>query len=233
MSVLSGFLLSALLAQQGFPPGFKPIENIRTEPEKVERLGEGLYRVGTIRVDTQKREATVDGKVTDARSLEFIASTNSGIRSYESAFQLSTDAFSFNVAMILIGLDKANAVSARYHFDPEPPKGDPVEIWIEWTAGGQKKKMRAEEMLIDTQTKKKFPRSDWVYTGSFVTPEGIYLAESGGVAIGFVHDPGSIIELPLSTGLGRFGFIQLDSALKIPANTPISVTVRSIKKVTK
>jgi len=70
----------------------------------------------------------VRGTVTEAKTLEFIASTKGGFKGYESALELDTNAISFNLALILIGLDREHAVHPRRHFDPIPPKGDPVEI---------------------------------------------------------------------------------------------------------
>ena len=43
--------------------------------------------------------------------------------------------------LLLIGLDPAGAVLARYQFDPEPPQGHPVELFVEWGEGGRRRRV--------------------------------------------------------------------------------------------
>src|SRR5207244_2453149 len=98
---------------------------------------------------TAKREAIIPGKINDTQQLEFIANTKNGFRAYESAFELESNGVTFNLAMILIGLDKANSTGPRFHFDPNPPTGDVVEVWVEWKAGKETKRVRADDLLWD------------------------------------------------------------------------------------
>jgi len=193
----------------------------------MEKLSDTVFRLGAMRVDTAKREATVPGKVNATEVLEFIANTKNGFRAYESAFELETNGITFNLAMILIGLDKANSVGPRFHFDPNTPAGDAVEVWVEWKAGSETTRIRADDMLWDKQKKEKFPRSQWVYTGSVLLDDGRYMADQDAVLIGFVHDPSSVIEWIGSNGIGRFGFIQIDPKLGLLPGSPITVIVKA------
>lgn len=196
-------------------------------PAPLEKIGENLFRLGSMRVDTAKREVTVPGKVTNAMSLEFVAATDSPFRTYESAIQLDANGLTFNVAMILIGLDKANSVPSRFHFDPNTPVGDPVDIWAEWETGNETQKVRIEDLLWDQEKNETFPHQPWVYTGSQILPDGKYRADLDGVIIGFVHDPAPIIEYAGSNGVGRFGHIKLDPKLKLAPGTPVTITVKA------
>ena len=195
----------------------------------VEKVGDNLFRVGSLRVDTAKHEVSLPGKVNDTQVLEFIANTKNGFRAYESAFELESDGVTFNLAMILIGLDKANSVLPRFHFDPNPPVGDPVEVWIEWKAGDETKRMRADEILWDKEKKQAFPRAQWVYTGSYVQEDGRYMADSDAVLIGFVHDRSSIIEWTGSNGVGRFGNVVINPSIGLLPGMPITLIVKATK----
>ena len=168
-----------------------------------------------------------------ATTLEFIANTKNGFKAYESAIELDTNGLTFNLAMILIGLDKANSRPAQFHFDPNEPAGDPVEIWIEWKDGAKARRIRAEDLLWDRERKAGFSRGGWVYTGSIVTEDGRYLADLDGVLIGFVHDPASIIEWVGGNGVGRFGFIEVNPEIGLKPDTPITLTIKAIKDASK
>ena len=123
----------------------------------VERIGENLFKVGSMTVDTAKREVVVPGFVNDvARGgpLEFVANTKGiagepGWRAYESALEFDTDAVTFNLAMVLIGLDSSDAINGR-NFDLE--KGARAQIWMEWDAQDGRRTVRAEELLFNKDT---------------------------------------------------------------------------------
>ncbi len=198
------------------------------EAAPVERVGENELRVGTIHVDLKNRIIAVPGTVNPATALEFIANTKGGYKAYESAVTLDTNAVSFNLALILVGLDKNRSVPSRRHFDPSPPEGDPVEVWIEWTDEGQVRKIRGEDLVFNTRTKTALPRTHWVYTGSVFLRDGRYLAEAQGVLIGFVHTPAAIIDNPSPDGVGAYGSFQINPSLGLKAGTPVKVTVRAL-----
>lgn len=199
-------------------------------PPVVERLGEHRLRIGAIDVDLKKRELVVPGKVNDAQMLEFVANTVGGYKAYESALTLETTAAGFNLALIFLGVDKTRSVLPRRHFDPDPPKGDPLEIWVEWERDGQPRRARAEDLLWDKRKNATLPRGPWVYTGSVFLRDGRYLAEAHGVLIGFVHTPAPIIENPLPDGVGGFGAFVVNPALDLTPGTPIRLTVRALPR---
>ncbi len=207
------------------PPGTQPL----AAPAPVTRLGDNLFRVGNVRVDLKKREISVPGKVNEAQVLEFIATTQGGFKSYESAMELETNAVNFNTALILIGLDKAHAVVPRQHFDPIPPAGDPVEIWVEWDAADGPRRVRAEQLVYNAETKQTLAEGPWVYTGStFMAGTNAYMAEMDGTLIGFVHTPSPIIENPAPLSSGPFGANRLNPNLQLAPGTRVVLTVRAL-----
>ncbi len=199
-----------------------------TAPAPIERLGKGLLRVGTITVDTEKREASVAGTVNDVQIVEFIANTKGGFKAYESAIELDANGINFNLAMILIGLDKAHATVPRYPKDPVLPAGDPVEIWIEWKDGDSTRRVRAEELVANRETKQTLTEGPWVYTGStFVPDTTAYQADVDGVLIGFAHTPAAVIDRPLPVPEPYDGN-RLNAALNLKPGTAVVLTVRAL-----
>jgi hypothetical protein len=195
----------------------------------IERLGPNLLRVGTVRVDTGKKEISAQGTFTPATALEFIAVARKGFKAYESAIELDTTAIDFNLALILIGLDPSRARVPEAHFDTIPPKGDPVEIWVEWNEGANRRRVRAEQLIYNEITKQVLSEGPWVYTGSaFAVNRNAYLAEREGTLIGFVHTPAPVIESPRPLVEGAYGNNILNPALEIEPGTSVTLTVRAL-----
>ena len=197
-------------------------------PPNVEKLGPDLFRIGAIRVNTTTREVSVPGTVNEVSVLEFIANTKGGMKAYESALTLDTDAITYNVALVLVGLDRAHAVAPRQHFDPAPVSGDPVEVWVEWGSDGRKQRVPAGRLLFDKVAGREVPEGRWVYTGSQMLDGGRYLAELDGVLIGFVHSPAPVIEHVGGAGIGQYGSIVLNPKVGLTPGTAVTVTVKAI-----
>lgn len=201
-------------------------------PPPVERLGDNRLRIGNVHVDTKQRQISVTGLVNDVQILEFLATAQGGFKAYESALSLDTDAITFNLSLLLIGLDRKGAYVPVKHFDPIAPKGEPVEIWVEWEDEGKQIRVRGEELVYNEATKKTLATDAWVYTGStFVPDSNAYLADLEGTLIGFVHTPAPVIE-HAGTLAGNYGANRLNPALKLKPGTKVTLTVRA-KPVTR
>jgi hypothetical protein len=194
----------------------------------IEKLGPGLLRIGPIRVDLGKRELSIPARINDVMVLEFVANTRDGMKAYESALTIDSDAITFNAALLLIGLDKSHARVPTRHFDPVPPDGDKVELSIEWKAGDNTKRVAVEELLFDREFNKPVPPSAWVYTGSGFLQDGRYLADADGVLIGFVHSPAPVIENVGGAGVNRYGAVILNPNLGLAPLTPVTLTIRAV-----
>ena len=197
-------------------------------PPTVQKLGPNRLRIGEIQIDTARREVSVPGKVNDVKMLEWIANTRGGMKAYESLVTVESDAITFNAALILIGFDKARSRVPTMHFDPVPPAGDPAEITLEWTSGGQRKRIPIEQVLWDREKNEVPPSSGWVYTGSQILDGGGFWADADGVLIGFVHSPAPVIEQIGGVGVGRFGFIVPNPNIGLPPETPVTLIIRNL-----
>ncbi len=193
----------------------------------VERLDANRLRIGRAQVDVAAREVAVTGRVNDVQFLEWVANTAGGLKAYESALTADTDAITFNTALLLIGLDRAHARVPTQHFDPVPPRGDPVELWIEWGEASQRKRVRIEQLLLNKRTNPTLPEDQWVYTGSTFLPDGGYMADLDGVLIGFVHSPAPIIENSGAGAVGAFGSIVWNKELVAPG-TDVVLIVKAL-----
>lgn len=220
VAVVLALAAAAPLAAGQQPPARKP--------PPVERVGPNVLKLGEITVDTARRELSVRGKINPVTTLEWIANTREGMKAYESAMTVESDAVTFNAALLLIGLDPSRSRVPKQHFDPEPPAGDPVEMLFEFSREGQPVRMSVERLMWDREKNAEVPFGAWVYTGSKFDAEGRYYAELDGVLIGFVHSPAPTIEQVGGAALGRFGWIVLNPNLGLTPNMPVTLFVRNI-----
>jgi hypothetical protein len=185
-------------------------------------------RIGEIEVHEAEGWFQVPATVLrDMPPLEFLAATRAGFKAYESLLEVSATALEFNLACILLGLDSKRATRPRSHFDPEPVQGDEVDVWVSWERDGEEVHVDAARLIRKgTQTA---PTGQWVYTGSGFAPDGRYLATIDGTAIGFVHDPASIIEHRVGFGLNEFGLVEPNREILPPVGTKVTLTVKRRK----
>jgi hypothetical protein len=216
------------------PPAQVTAQRPAPPAASAEKLGPDLYRIGPVKVNTSSREVSVAGTVNTVTVLEFAANAKGGMKAYESALTLETDAINFNAALALIGLDRKNAKISPAHFDPAAVTGDPVEVSVEWkTADGRTERAPLDRLIVDKSTNQPIVDNKWVYTGSTFWADGRYAASVEGVLIGFAHTPNSIIESAKGIGLGRYGSIILNPALALAPGSAVTLTVKALQPASK
>jgi hypothetical protein len=195
----------------------------------VQDLGDQRYRIGEIEIDKAAGVFRVPGQVLrDTPPLEFLVVTKGGHKAYESLLEVNADAFQFNLACILIGLDQSKATPVEQRDFSQPASGDPVELTVSWTQGDKTITVNGAEMLAIGKPAQKVDSHDWVYTGSSMLAEGHYLADLAGTLVGFVHRGESIIEHRVGIGLGNYGSVAVDQTVTPPVGSPIELTVRRL-----
>ena len=202
---------------------------VASQAPSVEKIGDGLYRIGQLRIDTNKRELIAPATINDVPIIEFLANTKGGLKDYESALTVESDAITFNAALILLGLDPARGRPSKFQFDTATPDGDPVELHIDING----KRIRAEQLLLDQRSKKTLAIGPWVYTGSTFYDNGIskvFMAEQDGVLVGLMHGPAAIIENPRNDAVDGYGHFVINQGLGIRPGSKVSLIVTAIRK---
>jgi len=210
------------------PPAASKPAPTPSQPDVLD-LGGGRYRVGSIEVDKNARSFTVPGVLNLVEGpLEYIACVRKAMKAYETLVELDCNAYEFNVACLLIGLDPKKSTVPKRHFDPEPAKGDAVSVTIEWQDNGQAKRFAPEKLIKGGEAA--LPKGDWVYTGSTILEDGRYLAELMGPVIGFVHDPAPIIEHSIGAHSTGYGVLVPDAEVLPAKGTPMRIQVTAQSK---
>ena len=193
----------------------------------VQKIGESQYRIGTLRVDTAKGELRAPATINDVMTLEFAVNTKGGLKAYETAITVDSNAVTFNAALLLLGLDPSHGRPTKFQFDPAAADGDPVSVEVEYGD----KRVPIEEVIFDQRSKKTLPRGTWVYTGSTFWDYGLgrqFVAEVDGVIVGMMHGPAAIIDrADLVEGYGNF---IVNPNIGIKPGQAVTLIVTAIKK---
>lgn len=217
----------ALLASTVLLPCLASAQSSEARETKIEELGDDQFRVGQIVVDKAARSFSIpatllDQGVPDA-PLEFLVVTRQGPKSYESMLEIDANAFEFNVACLLIGLNPDNAKLPKGKFEADPAKGDPVALFLGWSAGGERVTNPVTDFIHVSSGEE--PSNEWVYLGSYFFPDGRYAADVDGLAVGFVNDRESIIQHSKGIGLVSYGATTLRRIDGVSSKTPLQLIV--------
>jgi hypothetical protein len=197
----------------------------------VERVSPGVFRLGDIRIDKEARAVIFPASVNmDKGLLEYLIVTWAG-KTHESLLRTRVQPYHLQIALLLLGLEGTDRpISAQGA--QERPKGDPVEIMIEYSKdfGGNKSQIltaRAEQWFIKKMNDniKETGRIEWVFTGSMIT-EGQFVSQRDGSIIAIYRDPVALIDNASEGGDDdEIWFVKEGT---VPAvGTPVTVTIRA------
>lgn len=189
------------------------------------QIGDGVYKLGKIDLDLNKKTITMYGKINmTAGLIEVLACTRIG-KLHESVLVIDVEPIHLQTALILLGLEFQEG--ARYQGDPLTPKGDKVTIWVEWSIDGVTKRHRAEDLVFDRVKQKSMEHIDWVFTGSRMN-NGIFMSQATGTLISTYRDPDTIIDNPLPGGADDTVYI-VNSQIVPPKGTGVKVIITPAK----
>ena len=189
-------------------------------------LGKDRFQIGSIVVDKRARRFTVPGRVhVLGKPLEYLATTKGGWKHYEALLELDATGSEFNLACILVGLERPPNQAAFERYSREPLAGQRAALYIGWSEGATRRRLSAADALHNPQTNGKATSIDWVYLGSPASQAGgPFAADVTGTLVGFVHDPASVIESVGGVGIGAYGSVQGNTALP-PVGSAIELIV--------
>ena len=196
---------------------------------ELKSLGQDRYQVGHIVVDKPARRFTVPGRVlVVGKPLEYIATSPGGMKAYETLLEVDASGSEFNLACILIGLERdPKQVPWRQFREAPRLVGQRVALSIAWSEGGTRRQASAAEALLNPDAGVKPESVEWVYTGSPASEgQDRFAADDTGTLIGFVHDANSIIESVAGIGIGAYGSVR-GHAMLPPVGTAIELIVEA------
>ncbi|MEW6379167.1 MAG: YdjY domain-containing protein [bacterium] len=193
----------------------------------IEQTGPDEYRIGKLMLNKKTREIAITGQVNMQSGLvEYLAccSAEAG-KLHESVLKLDTKPSDVQVALLLLGAKAEN--NLKFQGDPNPPKGDPLEIWVEWELQDKtKKKVRGEELVYNQAEKKPMGKTTWAFTGSFIR-EGRFVADMEGSIIATFRDPAALINNSLPVGADDTQIFSNENLLP-PVGTKVTLFIKPV-----
>ncbi|MCM2285024.1 MAG: YdjY domain-containing protein [Desulfobacula sp.] len=173
--------------------------NKASSPPPIQKVEDGIFRVGNITVNKREEYVLVDGEVNQQDGIvEYLACGEAG-KLHESVLKLIAEPFDLQIAMLLLGLEPGiNRFKQQGH--QGIPEGDSIEIWVSWI--NPEKKLvtyRAEDLLLDKRTDQSMEKTHWIYTGSQIV-NGRFMAQVEQSIVATYHDPYAMIGHPLPSG---------------------------------
>lgn len=165
----------------------------------IQKIEEGVFRVGNITVNKKEESVLIMGQVNMQEGLvEYLACGMAG-KLHESVLSLDSEPFHIQIALLLLGLEPGMNPLQRQG-DTGTPQGDPIDIIVTWgTEDNKTMTLRAEELLFNQKTGKPMEKTHWIFTGSQIV-NGKFMAQMEHSIAASYHDPYAIIDHPLNTG---------------------------------
>ncbi len=195
-----------------YPVGSEP----QPEPSPVQWEG-SIATLGSVRVDSATRTVTATGWVNQTDGpIEVLACGPKG-KVHESVFVLALNPLDLQAALLLAGLKGGEPMPA---LGEGPPKGAPVDIFVDWQAGGTAQTARAESFVWHLGEQSALPDAPWTFTGS-VIKDGQFKALSEESLVVTYWDPYAIINLNHPAGADD-ELLHANSNSVPPYHTPVT-----------
>ncbi len=220
LALAAASLLFAALPARGEAPA------IPATSDAVKSLGGERYQIGKILLDRKARQMSFPARVhVFDKPLEYLLTAPNGMKEYESLLEADVSGTEFNLACILLGLERDPHQGTFYQFSKPPLAGPRVAITVALPDGGSTKRVDVAELLFDAGSPQAQP-VEWVYVGSQINAvSNEFAAQVAGTLIGFVHDPNSVIESVNALGVGSYGSINGNDALLPPVGTEVEISI--------
>jgi hypothetical protein len=195
----------------------------------IKKVNNGIFRVGTIIANKNTGFISVQGEVNIKEgSIERLA-CGSDAKSSGSLIKLDADPYSFQLALLMIGLEPTGSPSCT-DASSGGPAGSPVEIWVSWKNEENKiVKYRGEELIHNAATSKPIEKTYWLFRGSQKDNNGVLTGDTEEAIASIRHDPAAILVLSPSPEVHDTTHIA-NTQIAPPKGALITFTVQALRK---
>jgi hypothetical protein len=195
-----------------YPVGSEP------QPEPTPVRWDGTTAIlGAVHLDSATKTVLATGWVNQTSGpIEVLACGLKG-KVHESVFVLALNPLDLQAAFLLAGLKGGEPMSA---IGAGPPRGAPVDLWVEWKDGDETRTARAETFVWNIEDAAVLPETPWTFTGSIVK-DGEFKAMAEESLVATYWDPYAIVNLPLPCGAND-EILHVNTNAVPPYETPVT-----------
>lgn len=195
---------------------------------ELKSLGNDRYQVGRIVVDKRARRFVVPGRIhLLGQPLEYLATSPGGVKAYEALLEIDASGSEFNLACILIGLERDPKFASSRQAGSGPIPGPRVTLSVAWTESGKRQQVSAARAILNSEVDVNPESVEWVYIGSPASAmTERFAADLTGTLVGFKPDDNGIIESAVGIGIGAYGSVRGHSMLP-PVGSAIELVVQA------
>ena len=196
-----------------YPVGSEP----QPEPSPVQWEG-SVATLGSVKLDSATKTVSATGWVNQTSGpIEVLACGPAG-KVHESVFVLALNPLDLQAALLLAGLKGGEPM---VEIGQGPPRGAPVDVFVDWKSGDEVKSARAESFVWNLEDNAALPETPWTFTGS-VIKDGQFKALAEESLVVTYWDPYAIVNLPLPCGAND-EILSVNSNAVPPYQTPVTL----------
>ncbi len=153
----------------------------------LEPASPGVFELRNVRLDNNRRTVSFPAAVNMSSNLvEYVVVCNDG-KVHESLLKTSVEPQDIHVAMLLIGARGSPPQKPAEADLGKIQLGDKIRVWVEWHVGKDLKRVRAEDLVRNEETKKPMKQGLWVYNGSWIF-DGQFVAQTERSILAIITD---------------------------------------------
>jgi hypothetical protein len=199
----------------------------------LKQIAPGIFQLGGVRLNLEKKTVQFPASINMTNgAVEYFLVNGIG-KLHESVLKTETEPAQIHMAMLFLGA-KGALKSSSTNVVPEEKfianagtnkiGGDEIAIEVSWKNGDSEKRVRAEDLVLNTETKLPMSKGVWVYNGSKVV-NGTFIAQRDGSIVSIITDDLALVN---NTRRGHENdqiWIVNTNAIP-PQNTSVEVTVK-------
>lgn len=219
------FIFATLLSNKAcaeLPTNSLPAEFLTNSPLK--KIDAGIFEIGKVRFDSDKRIITLPAVVNmDKGPVEYLLVSSIG-KLHESVLCTDVEPVHIHLAALLLGVKGAQTNLTVQDFNTKKIPGEEIHLWVKWKSKDQEKKVRAEDFILNTQSKSAMEQGNWTYNGSQLS-DGTFIAQRDGLIVSIISDPLTLINNP-RPGRDNDEIWQVNTNIIPPLNTAVEITIQ-------
>jgi hypothetical protein len=187
----------------------------------------GLARFPHLLVDVDRRQLRIECETLNVRDpLEFLC-VKTGTNEHESVLRSPVEPEHVHLGLLMLGLRPGQM--ARFDEVRKvwlPPQGPALSISCEVQQDGKTTVTPAYRWLRNIRNKEPMPALTWVFAGSEVADDGLYIANATGYLVTIVNFQYSVIDVPvLASSANETLLWELNTDLVPPVGTRVTMII--------